>query len=126
MDCAEVLYKCHGLSITDNFMVVNSFFSFDLLRLQDLLWAYRKITKHSVNFIPAGTTQAAVLICYGGARTFVANERLVAEILHFASIRAPWAFIGYSKQLDTLFQKQQNTFCQTVEARRQEVLKRAA
>jgi hypothetical protein len=121
-----IRYNCHGHSLTDNFIVVNTFFTFNLLRFQDLLWAYRSITKRYVYFLPAGKSHAAILICYGGACTFMASEPLVLEILRFASIWAPWAIIGYSKQLDDLFRKQTNTFCQTVEARRQQVLKRAA
>jgi hypothetical protein len=121
-----IRYNCHGHTLTDNFIVVNTFFTFNLLRFQDLLWAYRRITTRYVYFLPAGKTHAAILICYGGAGTFMASEPLVLEILRFASTRAPWAIVGYSKQLADLFRKQQNTFCQTVEARRQQVLKRAA
>jgi len=121
-----IRYNCHGHSITDNFIVVNTFFTFNLLRFQDLLWAYRSSTKRYVYFLPAGKSHAAVLICYGGAGTVMASEPLVLEILRFASTRAPWAIVGYSKQLHDLFRKQTNTFCQNVEARRREVLKRAA
>ena len=55
-----------GWRVTDRFLIQSSFFSFDILRIADLLWAYKKVTQHSVNFIPTRKTYDVVLVCYGG------------------------------------------------------------
>lgn len=109
-----------GWSLTDQFLVQSTFFRFDVLRLSDLLWAYKKVTKHSVNFIPTGKTYDAVLICYGGAATVKSKEATTDEILGFAAQRAPWAIFGFSKELETHFNKNTSAFCTAVEQRRQE------
>ena len=115
----------NGWAVTDQFLIQRRFFSFDLLRLQDLLWAYKKVTKHSVNFIPTGKTYDACLMCYGGAATVQGKENTVDEILGFATQRAPWAIFGFSKELQEHFVKNTRAFCDTVEARKREWAQRA-
>src|SRR5262249_52997053 len=79
----------NGWMITDQFLIQSTFFTFDVLRLSDLLWAYKTVTRHSVNFIPTGKTYAAVMICYGGAARIESSEKTTEEILGFVAQRAP-------------------------------------
>jgi hypothetical protein len=109
-----------GWAITDQFLIQSTFFTFDLLRLCDLLWAYKKVTKHSVNFIPTGKTYDALLICYGGTATVQSAEKTTDDILGFAAQRAPWAIFGFSKELEGYFNENTREFCAAVEKRRQE------
>jgi hypothetical protein len=109
-----------GWSVTDQYLIRSAFFTFDLLRLADLLWAYKAVTKHSVNFIPTGKTYDAVLICYGGTATIESKEARTDEILGFAAQRAPWAIFGFSKELAETYAKNTSAFCGAVEQRRQE------
>ncbi len=110
----------NGWSVTDRFLVRSSFFTFDLLRVSDLLWAHKKVTKHSVNFIPTGKTFESVLCCYGGNATIQSKEKTTDAILEFLSQRAPWAMFGYSKELEEHFKKNRDAFCDAVEQRRRE------
>ncbi len=109
-----------GWRVGGTYLVQSTLFAFDVLRLQDLLWAYKKITKHSVNFIPTGKTYEAILACYGGTATIKGKEKQVEEILAFAQQRAPWAVLGYSAEIDTFFNKKTQEFAATVEQRRRE------
>jgi hypothetical protein len=115
-----------GWKVTDNFLIRSTFFTFDILRLQDLVWAYKAVTKHSWNFIPTGKTYNAVLICYGGGATIKTSEKRTEDILGFASRAAPWAIIGFSDELSKYFQSNQSDFCAAVEKRRQEYRKTPA
>lgn len=108
----------NGWSITDQFLVQSTFFTFDILRVADLLWAYKKVTKHSVNFIPTGKTYEAVIHCYGGGATVQGNEKVTDEVLGFVAQRAPWAIFGYSQELETAFTKNTQSFCVAVEKRK--------
>jgi len=80
-----------------------------------LLWAYKRVTKHSVNFIPTGKSYAAVLACYGGAAEVRGREKKVDAVLAFAAERAPWAVFGFSDDLSKLFKKKTQDFCLAVE-----------
>jgi hypothetical protein len=114
-----------GWALTDQFLVRSTFFTFDLLRLSDLLWAYKKVTKHSVNFIPTGKTYEAILACYGGAATLPGNEKTVDRALTFAAERAPWAILGFSKELESAFTTDTAAFCAVVERRKADLAKAA-
>ena len=113
-------FKAGGWSLGDTYLIQSTTFAFDVLRTHDLLWAYKKVTKHSVNFIPTGKSYEALLYCYGGTATVRAKEKVVDAILTFAHQRAPWAVIGYSDELAGLFNKQQAEFVAAVEQRRAE------
>jgi hypothetical protein len=115
-----------GWRLGDKYLVRSSFFTFNLLRLQDVLWAYKKITKHSVNFIPTHKSYEAIVACYGGTATIPGREKQVGELLAFVQQRAPWAIYGYSEQLAGLFNKQRQDFARSVEQRRQEWAQQAA
>jgi len=104
--------------LTPNYLVNSSFFSFDALRWWDLLWAYKQVTKHSVNFIPTGKTYATIFICYGGSATVPGSQKQADEMLQIAAARAPWAILGHSQELVKLFNEQTSAFCAAVEERR--------
>jgi hypothetical protein len=118
-------HKGGGWLVTDKYLIQSTFFTFDLLRLSDLLWAYKRVTKHSVNFIPTGKTYEAVLACYGGQATVKAREKTVDAVLAFAAERAPWAVFGFSKELETLFNKNNRDFCEAVEQRKRDQAQQA-
>jgi hypothetical protein len=111
-------YTGGGWMLTDNYLVQRAFFTFDVLRLADLLWGFKRITKHSVNFIPAGKTYAAEFRCYGGLALLAASQQKVDEALQFAGTRAPWAIIGFSDDLQKLWNKDANAFAAAVQQRR--------
>ncbi len=109
-----------GWRLGNKYLLRSSFFSFNLLRFQDVLWAYKKVTKHSVNFIPTGKTYEAILKCYGATATIPGKEKQVHETLEFVQHRAPWAIYGFSDELSTTFAKHQQDFARGVEQRRQQ------
>ncbi|HYL22157.1 MAG TPA: DUF6709 family protein [Gemmatimonadales bacterium] len=109
-----------GWKLGDQYLVQSTFFKFNVLRLEDLLWAYKKVTRHSVNLIPTGKTYQAILACYGGSAVIPGREKRVDEILAFAQARVPWAVLGYSPELAMLFRTKGSEFASAVEARRRE------
>ena len=115
----------NGWSLTEQFLVRSTFFRFDLLRLSDIVWAYKKVTQHRTNFVPTGKTYEAIVVCYGGAATITGKEATVDTILTYAAQRAPWAIFGFDKELDSRWRKDSSSVCAAVEKRRQEWAQRA-
>ena len=113
-------YKGGGWLVTDKYLIQRTLFRFDLLRLADLLWAYKRVTRHSVNFIPTSKTYAGVLACYGGTAEVRGSATKVDSVLNFAAQRAPWAVFGFSEELSKLFSQKTQEFCSAVEQRRRE------
>jgi hypothetical protein len=113
-------YKGGGWRVTNAYLIHSTFFTFNVLRLSDLLWAYKKVTKRSVNFIPTGKSYAGVLACYGGTAEVTGKEATVDAILGFAAERAPWAIFGFSDELSKLFTRKTQDFCAAVEQRKRD------
>jgi len=109
-----------GWRLGNTYLIRSTFFTVNLLRLQDVLWGYKKVTKHSVNFIPTGKTYEAIVACYGGTATIPGKEKKVHELLAFVQQRAPWAMYGWSAELAAAFNKNRQEFARSVEQRRQE------
>ena len=116
-----VVYRSGRMRLTDKYAIVNGFFSFDIFRFQDLVWAYKRVIQRRVNFIPAGKSYEAALNFYGGRSRFAASEKKVDEVIAYAGARAPWATVGYSKELEEYFKKNTQEFCRRVEAKRHEL-----
>jgi hypothetical protein len=113
-------YKGGGWLVADKYLIRSTFFVFDVLRISDLLWAYKKVTKHTVYFIPTGKTYACILACYGGSAEITGKEAAADAILRFAGERSPWAIFGFSEELKRLFSKSTREFCAAVEQRKRE------
>ena len=124
-EAASPRYKGGGWRVADKYLIRSAPFAFDLLRVSDLLWAYKRVTKHSVNFIPTGKTYSGVLVCYGGAAEVTGREKNVDALLAFAAERAPWAVLGYSDDLNKLFKQKTQEFCGAVEQRKRELASQA-
>ena len=115
---AGTLFRSDKRSFTANFLIRDGFFSFDVRRLADLLWGYKKVTKHSVNFIPTGKSYETVLQFPDGAVTLRDTEAHVNGALAHLAQAVPWAVIGYSDQLAATFRKDRAGFAAAIAERR--------
>jgi len=114
-----------GWRFGNKYLLRSTFFTFNALRFRDVLWAYKKVTKHSVNFIPTGKTYEAIVACVGGTAKIPGKEKKVHELLAFVQQRAPWAMYGFSDQLSATFHKHPQEFVRSVEQRREEWAKQS-
>jgi hypothetical protein len=112
--------KVGGFEITERYVVKATFYGLTVLRLSDLLWAYKKVIKKSVNFVPVGKDYQAVLCCAGGTAEVQTKEDRVHEILQYAAARTPWALFGHTKELADAFAKDPAGFVAAVAERRRQ------
>ncbi|HEX7425414.1 MAG TPA: hypothetical protein VF311_16220 [Terriglobales bacterium] len=119
-EAASPRHKSRGWLMTEKYLIQSSFFTFDLLRITDLVWAYKRVTRHSVNFIPTGKTYEGVFACYGRTAIVKGRQKTVDAMLAFAAERVQWAVFDFSNKLQRLFNKDNRGFCAAVEQRRRE------
>ena len=97
--------------------------SLNLHPYTDLVWIYKKQTKHSINFIPTGTTYEVVIhLRDGQITTQSAAAAVVDQVLAALAQGCPWIAAGYSEELNKLWTKSRQEFVAEVDARRQEYL----
>ncbi|MGA9751573.1 MAG: DUF6709 family protein [Acidobacteriota bacterium] len=118
----SVLFRTNSVVLTKDYIIQETFFAFSIVRFDDLLWAYKRVVKKSVNLIPVGKDHEAVLVCYGGVVAVKTSESEVLKIIGFAAQRAPWAALGYTKELEKDYSKQRSAFCWAIEARKKQML----
>lgn len=106
-----VIVKRSGWTLTQNYAVKNIRFSFDLYRLDNLVWVYKKTVKQRMyGVIPMGTTYAAELNFSDGQAHITSKQKNVDELLALASQRAPWAVTGYTDDLARLWKSSRAEF----------------
>jgi len=109
-------------TLTQNYAVRNQRLAFDLFRLENLVWAYKKAVKRRIYiFIPAGTTYAAELYFSDGQAQVAGKQKIVDELLALASERAPWAVKGYSDDLEKFYKSSRAGFVAEVMKRKSEM-----
>jgi hypothetical protein len=106
-------------TVTTSWVVVPSTYHTNIARLEDMAWVYKKITKHSVNFIPTGKTYEALLWTRGGKMISVSGkEPQVDQMLRTIASRCPWVVAGFSAELENAWTKDRAGFIAAVNARR--------
>jgi hypothetical protein len=107
--------------LTQNYAVKNARLSFDLFRLENLVWAYKKAIKRRIYFfIPGGTTYVAQLNFSDGQADVAGKQKKVDELLVLASERAPWAVKGYTDDLAKFWKSSRSSFVVEVMKRKSE------
>ncbi len=123
----RMIRKYGKLQIAQQWMVRRKTFSTWVSPIADLVWVYKKVTKHSVNFIPTGKTYAVVLV--GRHRQRIEEqmkEKAVNEMLADLATRVPWVFFGFTKDLEKAWQKDPAGVIAAVDSRYQQQNNRSA
>lgn len=116
-----VIRKYGKLQIAQQWMVRRKTFSTWVSPIADLVWVYKKVTKHSVNFIPTGKTYAVVLV--GRHRQRIEEqmkEKAVNEMLADLTARVPWALFGFTQDLEKAWRKDPAGVVAAVDSRYQQ------
>jgi hypothetical protein len=115
------------LQVTPQWMVRRRWFSTWVSPIADLVWVYKKVTKHSVNFIPTGKTYSVVLTGRHRQRTEEQmKEKVVNELLTDLATRVPWVLFGFDKNLEQSWKKDPASVIATVDSRAQQHKAKAA
>jgi len=115
-----MIRKYGKLQITPQWMVRRKMFSTWVSPLADMAWIYKKVTKHSVNFIPTGKTYSVVLVGRHRQRTEEQmKQKVVDEMLADMASRVPWAIFGFSQDLEKAWRKDPAGVIASVDARYQ-------
>jgi DnaJ-class molecular chaperone len=108
------------LFLTPSWLLFTQIYNLQIVKLDRLIWAFKKVTNHSINFIPTGKTYAIVLYDrFGKKRNFSMSEREVDLIIQRIRTYAPWAVIGYTPESRKMWDWRRKEFYAMVEQRKQ-------
>jgi len=114
--------KYGKLQLSTQWMVRRRMFSTWVSPIGDLIWIYKKVTKHSVNFIPTGKTYSVVLVGRHRQRTEEQmKEKAANEMLGDLATRVPWALFGFTQDLEKAWRKDPAGVIAAVDTRYQQI-----
>jgi len=104
----QPLVQSGDLKLLPSWFYQRDVFGVELAPLEDVAWVHKKVTKHSVNFIPTGTSVSLVIhVLKKGKRGHYLHEVELdaseAEVdILFARIteHVPWAIVGWDASLE--------------------------
>ena len=113
--------KIGPIYLLPTWIVKNNTFSVSVQHVEDIVWMYKKVTKHSVNFIPTGKTYEVILHNAQGniinLNGSFLNDQKTNEMLEKIYQRVPWVVTGYDNELISYWNSNKAAFVQTVKSR---------
>jgi len=117
--------KYGNVLVTSNWLIYRAFFSTTVINFEHLVWGYRKITKHYTYFIPTGKTHAAVVNGrFGNCFEAQMKDQKCTEFMEMLQQKAPYAILGFSAELQALWQKDAKQLVAVVDERKKDSGKR--
>lgn len=113
-----------SVSILPSWIIQKGTFTMNFQSIEDIVWVYKKTTKHSVNFIPTGKTHEVILNNKQGKSISLSglNEKKTDSIIETIYQRIPWVIAGYDDQLMGLWNANINEFIKATSERKQALL----
>jgi hypothetical protein len=112
--------RVKSLTVTPHWLLRQRIYGLDLVRLEDVMWAYRLDTQHYVNGIKGARTIEVKVHTRNGTilKVKVGREHLGQRMLQQIQSCAPWAVVGYSAALEATWKSQRAEFITVVDGRR--------
>jgi len=91
----------------------------EIIRMEDVVWAYLQVVKHYHSGIPTGKSHfVKVFDREGTSATISTKKKTAPELLQTLQRRAPWAVFGFSADIEQLWKKRRAEFLSSVDQRR--------
>jgi hypothetical protein len=102
-----------------SWLLVIQTYSLKIIQLDRVAWIFKKVTSNSVNFIPTGKTCELILYDRAGKeqRISLADgevDRAIYQLYQYA----PWAVVGFSPEINKMWNRQRKEFYKMVEQRK--------
>lgn len=108
-----------GATLTASWLLKRRLFGLTAVRPADVVWVYTRVTRHSLHFVPVGKSFTVVVCDRHGSKLEVpGSETQTVTTLREVLGQAPWAFGGYTKDLEAVWKRQRAVMIQAVDARR--------
>ena len=111
--------KIGGATVTQSWVFLPTRFGLKICRIPDLIWAYKKVTRHYHNFIPTGKTYDVIMYDrHGQPLQMKSRQKNIDEMLKVLAARAPWAVFGYNNDLNNTLRTNWAGFVAAVDQRK--------
>lgn len=115
----------HNVRITERWVVYSKGATFDAMRLQDVLWVYKHVTKTKYYGVITVAKHYAVHLHDRHGRVMkiaLRKEARTNEVLEMIMAAAPWVIAGFDSNIEQAWKKQRPELIAAVEQRRQQAI----
>lgn len=111
--------------ITDTWMALKRTYTTQFIRTDDIMWLYKKVTKHSYNMIPTGKTyEIAICLSNKTCEVIKLKEAYIDRIIDTFHQKSPWVFLGYSDEVLNMWRSQFDVFKAEVDMQKRRHMER--
>ncbi len=116
-------YSLGLLTITPSWLLRETRYGLDILKLEQLVWIYSKVTQHRTNGIPTHKSYAAILLNrQGKSLEITGKEQEINQVIQEIIQRVPWVIMGFSDELQQLWNTDRSRMFEFIDERRQQVM----
>lgn len=91
--------KLGNAKVSQSWIFVSQTFGLSMCRIPEIVWAYKKVTRHYTNFIPTGKSYEAIVFSrYGTPVLAKGKEKKMDRLLEIVASRTPWALLGFNQR----------------------------
>jgi hypothetical protein len=102
-----------------SWMMVQNSGALEMLKYEALVWVYKIVTKRSFNLNPNGKSfSVRILTKFNDDIYFYGEEPKCDKLIESIHTKAPWAFVGFSTELENFWNKNRPVFINEVEKRK--------
>jgi hypothetical protein len=123
VEASQLLYQVGQLQLSQNWILRKRFFGLQPIRFTDVVWLYKQRTRHwhSFGVISVPTTQKtfATILRDRHGRTFEwkMKEEVIDQVVKELAERCPWAFVGFSSDIERRWRTDRTGFIEAIDAR---------
>lgn len=102
--------------LTPSWLIFPQTYSLKIIKLDRLMWVFKKVTKHSVNFIPTGKSYEMIIYDRSGIEHKLSlSEQQVDQAIENINRYAPGSVVGFTSEIQRMWDNQRQEFYELVE-----------
>lgn len=119
----DLLQNRNDIYFLKSWILSKKFFAFDVYKIDDIIWVYKKVTNHSINFIPTGKTYELILSSQNGTqRPIRLKQQQIDYVLISINQMCPWIIIGFTERIYDMWKSNYSQLVNYVQLEKQKII----
>jgi|GEM_PF-4577862 len=112
--------------ITPSFIVARTIYNMKLMRTDQLIWVYQRVTKRKMYFVTVGKNHALSVNTDKDSLMIHGKAKLVTQAIQQLATQKPWIIYGYSEELKKIYKQQREQMLKEIATRKEKAAASAA
>lgn len=119
----DLFQNSKNIYILKSWILVKKFFTTEVIKIDDIIWAYKKVTSHSVNFIPTGKSYELILCLKDRSQYSIGQrQQQIDNIMMSINQMYPWIILGFSEEIKNIWKSDHSQLINHVQFEKQKIM----